>query len=63
MLNTTSVKTANMADYSRNAHMHANALHLSFSLIFINASHITLYVHFIHVAPKYSFWVLRIIEQ
>ena len=54
---------ANMADYSRDAHMQANALHCSLILIFINVSHITLNAHFILVAPKYSFWVLHIIEQ
>ena len=52
-----------MADYSRNAHMHANALYRSHILVFINVSHITLYVHFILVAPKYAFWTLRIVEQ
>ena len=52
-----------MADYSRNAHMHANALYRSLILVFINVSHITIYAHFIHVAPKYAFWVLRVDEQ
>ena len=56
-------ETANMADYSRNAHMHANALYRSLILVLFNVSHITLYAHFIHVALKYSFWTLRIIEQ
>ena len=49
-----------MADYSRNAHMHANALQRSLILVFINVSHITLYARFIYVAPKYAFWTLHI---
>ena len=57
-------EAANMADYSRNAHMHVNALHRSLILVLFNVTHIiTLYAYFIHVIPKYSFWTLRVIEQ
>ena len=56
-------ETANMADYSHNAHMYANTLHRSPILVLFNVSHIAPYAHIIHVAYKYSFWTLRIIEQ